>query len=195
MIDPATAAYALLLGIVAAFNPCGFALLPAYISVLVTGTVDARVPRAIALRRAVTFGLAMTLGFMAVFVTFGLIFGLVGTSLQGSILPAVSWVTAVLGVLVVVLGIVVIVRGELSGPGLRFHGRAPRRAFLSQTIYGGSFALASLSCTIGLFLAIVVQAVAATNPVARSSRFCCTRSGWARRSFSCRSWLHYSVRE
>ncbi len=165
MIDPAAAAYALLLGIVAAFNPCGFALLPAYISVLVTGTADARVPRLIAVRRAVTFGLAMTLGFIAVFVTFGLLFGLVSTSLQGSILPWLSWVTAALGVLVVALGVVVIIHGELRGPGLRFEGRAPRRAFVSQTIYGASFALASLSCTIGLFIAIVVQAVAATNPV------------------------------
>lgn len=171
MIDPATAAYALLLGIVAAFNPCGFALLPAYISVLVTGTADARVPRAVAVRRAVSFGLAMTLGFLAVFVTFGLLFGLVSTALQGSILPVLSWVTVVLGVLVVILGIVVIVRGELSGPGLRFHGQAPRRALLSQVIYGASFALASLSCTIGLFLAIVVQAVAATDPVSAVTPF------------------------
>jgi cytochrome c biogenesis protein CcdA len=171
MIDPATAAYALLLGIVAAFNPCGFALLPAYISVLVTGTADARVPRAVALRRAVTFGLAMTLGFITVFVTFGLLFGLVSRSLQGAILPWLSWVTVGLGVLVVVLGIVVIVHGELRGPGLRFEGRAPRRAFLSQTIYGASFAIASLSCTIGLFIAIVVQAVAATNPVSAVGPF------------------------
>jgi cytochrome c biogenesis protein CcdA len=165
MIDPATAAYALLLGIVAAFNPCGFALLPAYITVLITGTVDARVPRAIAVRKAVTFGLAMTLGFVGVFVAFGVLFGAVSSSLQGSILPGLSWVTVVLGILVVVLGVVVIVRGELRGPGLRFRGQAPRRAFLSQAIYGASFALASLSCTIGLFVAIVVQAVAAPEPV------------------------------
>lgn len=165
MIDGATAAYALLLGVVAAFNPCGFALLPAYISVLVTGTADARLPRPVALRRAVTFGLAMTLGFMVVFTAFGLLFGAVNASLQSVILPAVSWVTTALGLLVLWLGVVVIVRGELRGPGLRFEGRAPRTAFLSQAVYGASFALASLSCTIGLFLVIVTQGLAATNPV------------------------------
>lgn len=165
MIDGATAAYALLLGVVAAFNPCGFALLPAYIGVLVTGTADARLPRAVALRRAVLFGLAMTLGFMVVFTAFGLLFGAVNASLQGVILPAVSWVTTGLGILVIWLGVTVIIRGELRGPGLRFEGRAPRTAFLSQAVYGATFALASLSCTIGLFLAIVTQALAAANPV------------------------------
>jgi cytochrome c biogenesis protein CcdA len=171
MIDAETAAYALLLGVVAAFNPCGFALLPAYLTVLVTGTADARLPRAVAFRRAVTFGLAMTLGFLVVFLTFGLIFGLVSLSIQGSVLPWFSWVTLVLGALIVALGIVLIVRGELRGPGLRFEGRAPRRAFLSQVVYGASFALASLSCTIGLFLAVVVRAVAAPDPVSAFAPF------------------------
>ena len=76
MIDPTGAAYALLLGAVAAFNPCGFALLPAYVTVLVTRSADARVPRAVALRRAVGFGTALTLGFLAVFTSLGLLFGL-----------------------------------------------------------------------------------------------------------------------
>lgn len=164
MIDATAATYALLLGAVAAFNPCGFALLPAYITVIVTGSADARVSRAVTLRRAVAFGLAMTLGFMVVFTAFGVLFGAVDLGLQGSVLPYVSYVTVVIGGVVVWLGIVMLRGGELRGPGLRLSGAAPSRTFWSQTVYGASFALASLSCTIGLFLAVVAQALAADGP-------------------------------
>ena len=180
MFDAADAAYALLLGAVAAFNPCGFALLPAYLTVIVTGSAgavggdDAAVPRAVALRRALGFALAMTLGFVAVFTGLGLLFGGVSLSLQATILPYVSWVTLVLGVLVVWLGVVMAWRGELSGPGLGALARAshaPGKTFASQLAYGASFAIASLSCTIGLFLTVVTQALAAPGPVAAISPF------------------------
>ncbi len=171
MIDATFAAYALLLGVVAAFNPCGFALLPAYITVIVTGSASAEVTRAVAIRRAVGFGLAMTVGFMAIFTGFGLLFGAVSLSLQGSILPYVSYVTTVLGGLVIWLGIVLLVRGELSGPGLRMTGHAPRSTFWSQVAYGASFAVASLSCTIGLFLVVVTQALDASGPVGAVAPF------------------------
>lgn len=171
MIDATAATYALLLGAVAAFNPCGFALLPAYITVIITGSADARVSRPIALRRAVGFGLAMTVGFMAVFTTFGLLFGAVNIGLQGSVLPYVSYLTVVIGLVLVWLGIVLLRGGELRGPGLRVTGGAPTRAFWSQVGYGASFAVASLSCTIGLFLAVVTQALAASGPVGAVAPF------------------------
>ena len=176
----ADVAYALLLGAVAAFNPCGFALLPAYLTLIMTGSAgavggdDARVPRAVALRRALGFALAMTAGFVAVFLGFGLVFGLISLSLQAAVLPAMSYVTVVLGVLVIVLGARMAARGELSGPGLGALTRgshAPGRTWLSQAAYGASFALASLSCTIGLFLVVVTQALAAPGPAATIAPF------------------------
>lgn len=163
MLDGTAAAYALLLGVVAAFNPCGFALLPAYIMVIVTGSAESSTSRLVALRRAVGFGLAMTLGLMAVFTAFGLLFGAV--SLQESILPYVSYVTVAIGVVLTWLGVVLVIKGELRGPGLRMQLRAPRASFFSQVGYGASFAVASLSCTIGLFLAVVSQALVASNPL------------------------------
>lgn len=165
MLDATAASYALLLGVVAAFNPCAFALLPAYITVIVTGSAGSAVPGPVALRRAVGFGLAMTLGFLAVFTGFGLLFGAVSLSLQGSILPYVSYVTVVIGFLLTALGVVVVVRGELRGPGMRLQLPAPRGTFWSQVGYGAAFAVASLSCTIGLFLAVVSQALVASNPL------------------------------
>lgn len=166
MIDPTAAAYALLLGAVAAFNPCGFALLPAYVTVIVTGTADERVGRAVAMRRAIGFGAAMTLAFTAVFLVFGLLFGAVNAGLQGSILPYVSYVTVAIGAALIVLGAVVAWKGELRGPGLSMRGSAPGRSFASQLAYGAAFAVASLSCTIGLFLGVVAQSLAAPGVVA-----------------------------
>jgi len=171
VFDGTAAAYALVLGAVAAFNPCGFALLPAYITVLVTGSAQEGVTRPMAVRRALLFGLAMTVGFMAIFTAFGLIFGGVNAGLQGSILPYVSYLTAAMGAVLVWLGIVLARGGELKGPGLRLNTNAPGKSFWSQTLYGASFAVASLSCTIGLFLAVVTQALAATNPIGAVAPF------------------------
>jgi cytochrome c biogenesis protein CcdA len=105
------------------------------------------------------------LGFLAVFTGFGLLFGAVSLSLQGSILPYVSYVTVVVGLVLTGLGVVVVVRGEMRGPGLRMQLPAPRSTFWSQVGYGAAFAVASLSCTIGLFLAVVSQALVASNPL------------------------------
>ena len=63
---------ALVAGAVAAFNPCGFALLPAYLALLVAeGPGTGRGSRAAAVARAVRFSAGMTVGFVAVFGLFG----------------------------------------------------------------------------------------------------------------------------
>lgn len=164
-MNSADAAFALLLGAVAAFNPCGFALLPAYVTVIVTGSADAATGRVASLRRALGFGAAMTVGFVAVFAGFGLLFGGVNAALQASVLPYLPYITTVLGAALIVLGIIMVKHGELRGPGLTFTGKAPRRTFASQILYGVTFALASLSCTIGPFFAVVTMSLGAANPV------------------------------
>ncbi len=171
MISGADAAFALLLGAVAAFNPCGFALLPAYVAVIVTGTAEGSATRLDSMRHALQFGLAMTLGFVGVFTGFGLLFVGVNAAFQATILPYLPFVTVALGLMLVLLGGVMLVKGELRGPGLRITGHAPRATFVSQCLYGATFALASLSCTIGPFFAVVTTALAATNPVGTVAPF------------------------
>lgn len=173
----ADAAFAFLLGVVAAFNPCGFALLPAYIAVVVAGSADGSATRLHAIRRAIGFGLAMTLGFVVVFTGFGLLFGGVNAAWQGAVLPYLPFVTVTLGVALVALGVTMLARGELRGPGLRVAGRAPRATFASQALYGATFALASLSCTIGPFLAVVTTALTATDPVGAVAPFAIYAAG------------------
>jgi cytochrome c-type biogenesis protein len=137
-------------GMLAAVNPCGFALLPAYLTLLVLDD-DSPAP-ARALLRALALTGAMTLGFVAVFGVFGLVLSPVAAQLT-AYLP---WFTVFLGVAVVLAGVWLLIGREL--PALRWHARggARSRSVPAMVGFGASYAAASLTCTIGPFLAVVV---------------------------------------
>ncbi len=158
-MDPAVFALALVAGAVAAFNPCGFALLPAYMGLLLTGQ---DVGRATAVRRAVRFTTAMTVGFVAVFGLAGALIIPLAASLQRH-LPVL---TVVIGVVLVVLGGWLLAGRGLALPGLAGHGSPPGGRWLSQLGFGMSFALASLSCTLAPFLAVTAGSLRAGGPTA-----------------------------
>lgn len=136
-------------GLVAALNPCGFALLPAYLTVVVRGE---RGGGWIAVGRAAAATAAMTLGFVTVFGVFGLLTVTVAATVQ-RYLP---YVTIAIGVaLVVVGGWLLLGRGLTVTPPALGSGRwAPTARITSMLGYGVGYALASLGCTIGPFLAV-----------------------------------------
>lgn len=146
-------ALALGAGMLAAVNPCGFALLPAYLTLLVVG--DDLPSRAVAVGRALTATAAMTAGFAAVFGVFGLAIAPVA----GQIQEQLPWFTVVIGLVLAVAGVWLISGRELPLliPKLR-RGLVVARSVTSMVLYGGAYAIASLGCTIGPFLAIVVSA-------------------------------------
>nr|WP_203453776.1 cytochrome c biogenesis protein CcdA [Jiangella aurantiaca] len=140
--------FALLLGSVAALNPCGFALLPTYLTLLVAqggppGT-------AAALRRAGVTTAAMTAGFVAVFGAFGLVVVPAAVSVE-RFLP---WATIVIGVALVALGGWLVAGRELVVRTPRLSGAAPSSSAWSMAGYGVAYAVASLSCTVAPFLAM-----------------------------------------
>ncbi|MBA3233114.1 MAG: cytochrome c biogenesis protein CcdA [Propionibacteriales bacterium] len=148
-MDEGLLALALGAGMLAAVNPCGFALLPAYLSLLV---VDDGRGRSTAVVRALILTAAMTVGFVAVFGVFGLVISPVASSVQ-QYLP---WFTLVLGLLLVVAGGWLLAGRSL--PTLRWRPRGPElsRSLPAMVGFGASYATASLTCTIAPFLAIVV---------------------------------------
>ncbi|MGH3615969.1 MAG: cytochrome c biogenesis CcdA family protein [Pseudonocardia sp.] len=167
-MDQAVIALALVAGAVAAFNPCGFALLPAYLGLLVVEDGGAGSDRGAAMRRAVRFAAGMTGGFVAVF---GLV-GAVLAPLALSIERYLPIVTVVMGVVLIGLGGWLLVGRHLRIPGLAGHGSAPTAAsWLSQVGYGMSFALASLSCTIAPFLAVTAGSLRAGGPLGVAGAF------------------------
>jgi len=145
-------ALALTAGMLGAVNPCGFALLPAYLAVLVAGDDKSE-----AVGRALRCTLALTLGYVLVFGTFGLVLA----PLQGVLQPRLPWLTVVLG------GVLAAAGGWLlagrSLPSLFNRLRAPRLtgSARSMVLFGMMYALASLGCALGPFLAIVVAGLRA----------------------------------
>ncbi|WP_435206705.1 cytochrome c biogenesis CcdA family protein [Micromonospora sp. bgisy143] len=144
---------ALTAGMLGAVNPCGFALLPAYLSLLVAGASDARG----AVGRALTAAAGLTLGYVAVFGAFGLALA----PLAGWLRPRLPWLTVVLGLLLVVAGCWLLAGRRLPAPS--WTARAPRltRSWPSMALFGAAYALASLGCAIAPFLAIVVTSLQA----------------------------------
>lgn len=159
---------ALTAGMLAAFNPCGFALLPAYLALVVApagpgsdgvredgvgedGVGEVGVQRPVPpVVRALAASAAMTAGFVAVFGAFGLLVVPLALSLG----PALSWATVVVGLLLVALGVWLLLGHELVVRLPHVRGGAPTGGIASMAGYGVAYAVASLSCTIAPFLAV-----------------------------------------
>ena len=92
--------FAFTAGTVAAFNPCGAAMFPAYVGFQLSRSSNSLSPFLIILRGLFT-GIILTLGFVAVFGIFGILMSL-GFRLVGSFLPFIGLGT---GLLILALGI------------------------------------------------------------------------------------------
>ncbi|MEO6606589.1 MAG: cytochrome c biogenesis CcdA family protein [Aeromicrobium sp.] len=133
-------------GLVAALNPCGFAMLPGYLTLVVVAGQDRR---GVALLRALTATAVMAGGFLLVFGIFALAIAPFALSVQ-KYLP---FATVVIGVALAAMG-----AAMAAGRQMRFLlpkvSSAPSAALGSMFRYGVAYAVASLSCTIGPFLAV-----------------------------------------
>jgi len=153
-------AYAFGAGMLASVNPCGFLMLPAYATYYVS-TEDQTVSAASAAGRslrAAQLGLLATLGFLAVFGPLGLVLALGGHALV-TLFPYAS---LVIGIVLIGLGLsLVLTRRRLSlGVAERVRltrSRSPRGVFL----FGIAYAVASLGCTLPVFLIVVGSAISA----------------------------------
>ena len=141
-------------GLVAALNPCGFAMLPAYLALVVQGE---NVGRRAAVGRAVTATAAMALGFLTVFGGFGIL----TVSAASTVQRYLPYVTVLIGIILVALGIWLLAGREISVRiGLARGARwAPTARLGSMFTYGISYAVASLSCTVGPFLVVTAAAL------------------------------------
>nr|WP_083466643.1 cytochrome c biogenesis CcdA family protein [Kibdelosporangium sp. MJ126-NF4] len=146
-MDLDTLGFALVAGMVATVNPCGFAMLPAYLTLVVAGDHRATMP---AVLRALAATGLMALGFLVVFGAFGLVVAPLGSSVQ-EYLPAV---TVVVGVLMVGLGVWMLVGKEVTLLLPKPRSGAPTARLSSLFGYGLAYAVVSLSCTIAPFLAV-----------------------------------------
>ncbi|KHO20602.1 cytochrome c biogenesis CcdA family protein [Mycolicibacterium setense] len=164
-------------GLVAALNPCGFALLPGYLALVVRGA-SARGPLT-AVGRALVATMVMTAGFVAVFGTFGLLTVAAASTVQ-RYLP---YVTLIIGAVLMVLGVWLLAGrrlGLLLPDAVAGHtGWAPTARLGSMAGYGVGYAVASLSCTVGPFLAVTGATLESDTALHRAAVFAAYAAGFA----------------
>ncbi len=141
-------------GLVAAVNPCGFAMLPAYLVLVVRGAGATRTPL-VAVGRALAATLGMALGFVTVFG----VFGALTISAAATVQRYLPYATVLVGVVLIGLGGWLLAGRELVSVRPLGPRWAPTMRLGSMYGYGISYALASLSCTVGPFLAVTGAAL------------------------------------
>lgn len=155
MLDDVPVLLAFTGGLVATVNPCGFAMLPAYLSFFL-GLDDAAPPgdQAAAVARALWVGIIVSAGFAVVFGAAGLVLS-AGTR---ALATAIPWAALVVGAAVAALGLWLLagrsLRVTLPAPARSGQGRSDGAVF----VFGLAYAVASLSCTLPVFLAVVAGA-------------------------------------
>jgi cytochrome c-type biogenesis protein len=146
-------AYAFTVGLLAAVNPCGFPMLPAYLSFFIGSEAgDGNgLDTPTRVLRALGAGGAVSLGFFIVFLGIGLPID-AGVVTLGS---WSTWLTMLIGIGLVALGLAMLL-GHPPKFGLPRLDRGGRtRSAGSMVLFGMSYAVASLGCSIGLFLSVV----------------------------------------
>jgi cytochrome c biogenesis protein CcdA len=155
MIDTAALGFALAAGLVAALNPCGFAMLPGYLGLVIAGGGEDR-RRSATLARAAAATVTMAAGFVTVFG----IFGLVISPLIASAQKYLPFATVVIGVLLIALAVWLLAGKEIAIIVPKLAGGAPTARLGSMYGYGVVYAVASLSCTVAPFLAVITASFA-----------------------------------
>lgn len=157
-------------GIVASVNPCGFIMLPAYLS-LQLGTQESGYCDESWMRRtmaAIRIATAVTIGFIAVVVPVGALVALVGHALA----PILPYAATAVGVGMIILSLWLLISGRKIGITVasRVHV-TPKRNTLNALLFGMSYSIASLSCALPIFLLVVSTALTSDGTLATIAQF------------------------
>ena len=142
-------------GMVSSVNPCGFAMLPAYLG-LYLGDQEAQNQNVAArLQRALLVGATVTAGFVLMFAAVGVPIGLGARGL----VDFFPWVGLAIGVLLTVVGAYLLSGGKLyNNLAMRLSarvGNANNNSVRGYFTFGLGYGTASLSCTLPIFLAVI----------------------------------------
>ena len=170
-------ALALLAGMIVTLNPCGFAMLPAYLgSFLGRQTTDDEQRSAVAgIARALRVSAAVSLGFMLVFLV-------LGTAVRlgaDAVLSFSKWLTLGIGVALVVAGIAMLLGHRLPVLTPKIEKGGKDGSFLSMFVFGVSYAVASLGCSLAPFLAFSLSSAKRNGIVSAASAFVVYGLGFA----------------
>jgi cytochrome c-type biogenesis protein len=137
-------------GMLSVVNPCGFAMLPAYLGFFLGvegGGEDARA----GLSRALAVGLSVSVGFAGTFAVIGIVI----ENITDEVYEWGPWVSVVIGVALAGLGLYLLSGRELKIALPRLDAGGRTTGVWSMVGYGASYAVVSLGCTMPVFLAVV----------------------------------------
>ena len=148
-------AYSFLLGVMAAVNPCGFVLLPTYL-VYYLGTELNRdgEHKTATLRRGLSVGIAVSSGFIGLF----LVVGIISRAFTTVIRDNAKYAALVIGIGLVAMGIAMLFGWKLpiSQPDVSVQRK---RTTWNMFLFGIVYAIASIGCTIGLLISVILGSV------------------------------------
>jgi cytochrome c-type biogenesis protein len=138
-------------GLVAAVNPCGFILLPTYLMYFLGVSGGAPGTQKASITRALKVSAAVSSGFLAVFLAIGFL----SVPLRSTISANSKYVTGFIGIGLIVLGTAMLFGYKLPFMTPQIESGKKDQTVKSMFVYGVAYAVASIGCTIGLFLATV----------------------------------------
>jgi cytochrome c biogenesis protein CcdA len=151
-------------GLVATVNPCGFAMLPAYLGYFLGIGEERKTVTAVG--HALRTGAVVSSGFL-------LVFGIAGAVIVAgvrSLTTVLPWIALVVGVGLVGLGIALLGGRYLTIRLPSIRGKKDRTNG-SLFVFGISYAIASLSCTLPIFLSLVATTFTQTTFLAGFAAF------------------------
>lgn len=168
-------------GMVSAVNPCGFAMLPVYLSLYLGADEEQFGSRSPFFRfmKALWVTLVVSSGFGLLFFTVG------GVILLGGnvIMAYIPWFAVLVGVLLLLLGIWLLMGKHFSFSFLLSWaskiGDPRKMSIWGFFLFGVAFGVTSMSCTLPIFLAVVGSSITQGDLAAGLYQFCAFISGMA----------------
>ena len=148
-------AYSFILGVMAAVNPCGFVLLPTYL-VYYLGTELNREGenKTTTLRRGLSVGIEVSSGFVGLF----LVVGIISRAFTTVISENAKYAALVIGIALVAMGIAMLFGWKLpiAQPDVSMQRK---RTTWNMFLFGIVYAIASIGCTIGLLISVILGSI------------------------------------
>ena len=138
-------------GLVAAVNPCGFILLPTYLMYFLGVQGGMPGTQRATLRRALLVSAAVSAGFLSVF----FVAGIISYNFTSWINENAKYATVVIGSALLILGVAMLFGYKLPFMTPKIDAGEKDTTIRSMFVYGIAYAVASIGCTIGLFIATV----------------------------------------
>ena len=146
-------AFPLAAGLIAAFNPCGFAMLPAYLSYFLGLESDNSDEREVGILNGLKVSLTLSLGFVFVFAIIGILTNTIIS--EASIEKQAGYITLGIGIILVLVGVAMVAgyHPVLNVP--RIQMGTSNRQLPSIFLFGISYAFVSIGCSAPIFFLTV----------------------------------------